>query len=50
MIARVSTAARDNFFSTVFSCFIKFDKFGDVLKDHFLEIETKLMPLLEYSN
>ena len=38
------------FFSTVFSCFIKFDKFGDVLNDHFFEIQTKLIPRSEYSD
>ena len=49
MIAKVSIAALDNFFSTVLSCVIKFDKFGDVLNDHFLEIQTRLIPRWEYS-
>ena len=39
-----------NFFSTVFSCLIKLDKFGDVLNDHFFEMQTKLIPLCEYSD
>ena len=42
-------AALDNFFSTVFSCDIKFDKFSDVLNDHLFDIQTKLIPLEEYS-
>ena len=29
---------------------IKFDKFSEVRNDHFFEIQTKLMPLVEYSN
>ena len=49
MIASVSIAALDNFFSTVFSCFIISERFGDVLNDHFFEIHTKLIPRLEYS-
>ena len=49
MIASVSMAALDNFFSTVFSCTIKFDKFGDVLKDHFFDIQTRFIPRSEYS-
>ena len=49
MIASVSIAALDNFFSTIFSCFIISERFGDVLNDHFFEIHTKLIPRLEYS-
>ena len=50
MIASVSIAALDNFFSTVFSCFIKLDKFGEVLKDHFFDMQTKFIPRWAYSN
>ena len=49
MIESVSIAALDNFFSIVFSLIIKLDKFGEVLKDHFFEIQTKLIPRWEYS-
>ena len=41
--------ALDSFFSTVFSCDIKLDKFGDVLKDHLSFMQIKLIPLFEYS-
>ena len=40
-------AALDNFFNC-FSCDIKFDKFSDVLNDHFFDIQTKLIPLEEF--
>ena len=50
MMANVSTAARDNFFSIVFSCVIKLASFGDVLKDHLSFIQTKLNPRSEYSS
>ena len=48
MIASVSTAARESFFSTVFCSDINLDRFSEVLKDHFFEIQTKLIPLFEY--
>ena len=50
MIASVSIAALESFFSTVFSWVINFERFGEVLKDHFFEIQTKLIPRSEYSD
>ena len=41
--------ALESFFSTVLSCDIIFDKLGEVLKDHFSFMQTRLIPRLEYS-
>ena len=49
-MAKVSTAALESFFSTVFSCDMILDKLGEVLKDHFLDIQTKFIPRSEYSD
>ena len=47
MMDKVSIAAFDNFFSTVFCLDKRFDNLSEVLNDHLFDMQTRLIPLFE---